>query len=235
MNKVIYLLVSIITIYSTSSFACDQNEIEKTSNPLPEESREAYQQAIAINEIASKSLPPKLIIIGDSLVSRWPIDLIKAPTKIQNVLKMGVEGDKTQNVLWRLNSKSYNSWKPDVVVLLIGTNNLAAGDSACAISFAINKIVLRIDSLWASPRLVLMSLLPRGEDWSFREEDRQEINKAINDIAKSRMNTSVVNYTKDIICYSELPCRNFMPDKLHLTSNGYEIMTTYLKNNLLNR
>ncbi|WP_342167218.1 GDSL-type esterase/lipase family protein [Methylobacterium sp. SD21] len=234
MNFLQCAVCTAITIAPTISFACDQRAIAITSNPVPEQSKETYQQAVSIAEAAKKLSSPQTIVIGDSLVSRWPIDLLDFSPQYPLTFKMGVEGDKTQNVLWRLENSAFEHWKPKIVILLIGTNNLASGDSACAISFAITKIISRIDSLWGHPKLVLLSLLPRGEGWAFRLQDREQINNSLNEITKTRENTSVLSYDEELTCYSKSPCHNFNSDKLHLSLEGYSLLSKYLTESFKN-
>jgi len=70
-----------------------------------------------------------LIFIGDSITHQWDRygqkvwDRYYAP---RNAVNMGVVGDRTQQVLWRLNHGEIDGISPKLAVLMIGTNNCTA-------------------------------------------------------------------------------------------------------------
>src|SRR6202051_2635650 len=72
--------------------------------------------------------PCDIIFIGDSITEGWlgagkaVWEKYYAP---RHALDFGISGDKTQNVLWRLNNMQIQGLKPKVAVILIGTNNTA--------------------------------------------------------------------------------------------------------------
>ena len=66
-----------------------------------------------------------LVMIGDSITHSW--DAQKDFKKIfQNirVLNLGFAGDRTQNVLWRIQNGALENVSPKVVTMMIGTNHL---------------------------------------------------------------------------------------------------------------
>ena len=54
---------------------------------------------------------------------------IKAAAQIGQQLNLGVSGDRTEHLLWRLQEAPLGRLEPKVVVILIGTNNLGHGSS----------------------------------------------------------------------------------------------------------
>jgi hypothetical protein len=77
--------------------------------------------------------PVDFLLIGDSLVEMWPQEAWTASFPDTTVLNLGVGGDTTQNVLWRLSKMPLTRIQPRRVALLIGTNNLSHKDKPCAI------------------------------------------------------------------------------------------------------
>lgn len=82
-----------------------------------------------------------LLMIGDSITeaTSW-IPTFGKHFAGQKLLNLGIGGDKTQNVLWRIENGLLNGLKPRAVTLLIGVNNfwpdvpadeIAAGAIAC--------------------------------------------------------------------------------------------------------
>jgi beta-glucosidase len=104
----------------------------------------------------------RLLFLGDSITQGWYPLIFQQFYGGRNALNMGVGTDTTQGLLWRLNRSPLGAaLKPELVVLLIGTNNAhnpAAGDVALGVAENIRLIRRR------SPgsRILLVGLLPRG-------------------------------------------------------------------------
>jgi beta-glucosidase len=85
---------------------------------------EAKLSEIRAMRAAGKS--PQLVFIGDSITQGW--EAVGQPVWAQHfarydALNLGYGGDKTENVLWRLQQGEIDGIAPKVAVLMIGTNN----------------------------------------------------------------------------------------------------------------
>ena len=62
------------------------------------------------------------VMIGDSITHAWS----KYPSLFKgvNLLNLGFPGDRTQNVLWRIENGALDGISPKLVTLMIGTNNM---------------------------------------------------------------------------------------------------------------
>ena len=82
---------------------------------------------------ALKNGPVNLLFVGDSITDAWrrgpQNELYKERWGKHNPLNLGIGGDRTQHVLWRLENGEVEGIKPKVVVLMIGTNNLGNKES----------------------------------------------------------------------------------------------------------
>src|ERR1035437_9153209 len=77
-----------------------------------------------LSAIAAKG-EAKLIFLGDSITALTQGSESWGKTfEAYNFANFGIGGDRTQNVLWRLEHGEIGALKPKVVVLLIGTNNI---------------------------------------------------------------------------------------------------------------
>ena len=105
--------------------------------------------------------PCDIIFIGDSSTAQWlktgkPLwDKFYEP---RHALNFGVEGDKTQNVLWRLENMEVQNLKPKIVVLLVGTNNTA--NTSHEIADGVKAIVVNIEADFPGVKIILVSILP---------------------------------------------------------------------------
>lgn len=118
---------------------------------------------------------------GDSITRRW--GAVDYPELLANWKKnffgwnaadIGWGGDRTQNILWRLDNGELDGVNPKVVVLLAGTNNVSdpsapadADARAVDISRGIQAIVQVIQEKAPSATIILMGIFPRNDNMAF--------------------------------------------------------------------
>ncbi len=67
-----------------------------------------------------------LLFLGDSITQGWHNnDVWKRFYGARHAANFGIGGDRTQHVLWRIRNGEIDGIHPKVVVLMIGTNNVA--------------------------------------------------------------------------------------------------------------
>ena len=101
----------------------------------------------------AKSRPIDLVMIGDSITHNWESERNYEQTFAgENLLNLGFAGDRTQNVLWRIQNGALDGISPKLVTLLIGANHFHDAraktgytpDSAVDVFRGIQKIVEEI-------------------------------------------------------------------------------------------
>ena len=180
-----------------------------------------------------KSSDPQLIMIGNSITH----NLDKPDRKIfwdqylndLDAVNMGISGDRTENVIWRLQNGLLNEINPQVATLLIGTNN-TDGNNYLEISTpeelaaGIWKICSILRQQLPDIEIVLLGILPYG----YKANHRDEINKATNIIiSKFPKKDDKINYydlgylflTEDGRVNNKL-----MPDYLHPNMEGEKLI-----------
>lgn len=175
----------------------------------------------------------KLILIGNSIFhSLDKDDRSKVWEKYLNpfqTINMGISGDRTENVIWRLENGSLENINPKVAVVLIGTNN-TDGNHYLSISTpeelagGIKKICSLISEKLPDTEILLMGILPYG----YKPNHRDNINKATNHlISKFSEDNAGIHYI-DIsqVYYNDQGkvIRELMPDFLHPNPEGHELM-----------
>jgi arylsulfatase A-like enzyme/lysophospholipase L1-like esterase len=121
---------------------------------------------------AAHTLEPHIVLIGDSITQGFGGAERKVGgggtearklhlDPLGQVLNAGISGDRTQHVLWRLDHGMLDGSNPDLIFLMIGTNNLPH-DSATEIAHGIEAILTRLKQLTPGSRLILVSVPPRG-------------------------------------------------------------------------
>ncbi|MDR0644509.1 MAG: InlB B-repeat-containing protein [Treponema sp.] len=191
-----------------------------------------------------------IVFLGDSILQYWGdtngegednytswTDL----TTDYDVLNLGVGGDETMDVIWRIeNGEMPNDLVTDYLVLLIGTNNSIMNypsHSAAQIAAANSKIIERIHASHPATKIILVSLLPRN----FFFQDGT-MNIAVNNILKAYDGYSNVSYLDIYDAFaaspgSTQPNTNLFNaeagffggfDYIHPNANGYSVFKTKL-------
>ena len=120
------------------------------------------------------------VMIGDSITHSWS----KYPGVFEgsNLLNLGFPGDRTQNVLWRIENGALDGISPKIVTLMIGTNNMHdtkkayPADKPEDIFTGIKAIVAEVRTRLPKSKLVIFSVFPRKPG---SENDRA---KAVNEM-----------------------------------------------------
>lgn len=174
-----------------------------------------------------------VVIIGDSIARRFAKAFYPPQFKGQRVLNLGVGGDRTQNVLWRLNDLPLSSISPKTVVVILGTNNIREKDAPCDIYTGISAVVTKMKTAWPKANIIVTQVLPRGREFLFRQADRA----ALNDLLASGQ--SAQGYRFLTINEQSFTARgpdgvptSYKPDLLHLEAPGYKLLSAALEADL---
>jgi len=105
-----------------------------------------------------------VLFIGDSITEGWKgaADIWDKYYGLYDPANFGIGGDRTQALLWRLDNGELDGIDPDVVVLMIGTNN--SDYAANEIASAIRKVADLIHRKLPRTKLLLLGILPRGTE-----------------------------------------------------------------------
>lgn len=167
-----------------------------------------------------------LLFVGDSLTKCWSReghDVWEACFAPLHAANIGISGDCTQHVLWRLQNGELENIRPKVVVLLIGTNNISAGDSPADIAQAVGAIVQEIRQHVPGARILLLGVLPRRE---LANHPDREIVGSVNRLLSRLQDGNHVTYLdigdKLLQADGTFP-KEVTKDFTHLTPKGYEI------------
>lgn len=181
------------------------------------------------------------LLVGDSITQQWGSPLDRKPMNAAWVkhfgkakaINIGIGGDKTQNVLWRLDHGGVEGLEPRCAVLMIGNNNMfsvpetgvepaAGGVKACA------------DNLrrkFPKVPLVVVKILPAHEPRNAFYENIKSTNVALDRLKLDAdklvrvldLTAEMVN--KDGTVRADL----YAPDKIHLSEAGYAMYAQKLR------
>jgi len=131
-------------------------------------------------ELKEKALA---IFVGDQITDNWQNegkDLWNMYYANRNAYLYGIGSDSTRQVLWRLEHGEFNGLTPNVIVLMIGTNNLYNDSNGNAtdeeVAQGIKAVVDQFHAKFKHANILLLGILPREEYFAQRI---QQINALI--------------------------------------------------------
>jgi len=85
-----------------------------------------------VDEVTQNEGPVDILLVGDSITQRWGSPIKQKPLNEiwqkyfgqYKTINLGLGGDRTSFVLWRLNHSALENIQPRLVILLIGVNNM---------------------------------------------------------------------------------------------------------------
>lgn len=174
-----------------------------------------------------------VLFLGDSITQGWgnagkeSWDKNFIPLKAAN---FGIGGDKTGNVLWRIEHGELDRISPKLVVLMIGVNNLWTGmNTGEEIAGGIRAIVEKLRARLPQAKLLVLGVLPIGAK---ADEPGRLAVKEINEHAAKLDDGSTVMFadlgSKLVQKNGQLIEGAYLPDNLHLTAKGYEVLANEL-------
>jgi lysophospholipase L1-like esterase len=102
-----------------------------------------------------------VIFLGDSITEGWlhaGKELWEQNYVPLHALNFGVTGDKTQQLLWRMENLGIANLKPKVAVIMIGTNNTDSTPEQ--IAEGIHAVIAKTRNMYPGIKMILMSLTP---------------------------------------------------------------------------
>jgi lysophospholipase L1-like esterase/type 1 glutamine amidotransferase len=171
--------------------------------------------------------------LGDSITEGW-LNAGKAVWQERfaprGAINLGIGGDRTQHVLFRLREghlarlKAMGEKGPRAVVLLIGTNNSNGKDhTAEEIAEGITKIVRELRTNLPQAKVVLMSILPRGDKPSAQRDKNARASELTAQAFKGDALVVPVDLGARFLTADGTLKTDLMPDKLHLSEAGYRV------------
>ncbi len=169
----------------------------------------------------------ELVFIGDSITHHWEKEqpeLFKTFYGKYNALDLGYGGDRTENVLWRLQHGEIDGIDPKVAVLMIGTNNTGFRQEAPELIHAgIKRDIAEIRKRLPKAKILLLAIFPRGEkpDDTLRVLN-EKVNAMLPKLADNK-HVFFLNMNKAFLAPDGTLSKDIMPDLLHPNAEGYKI------------
>jgi platelet-activating factor acetylhydrolase IB subunit beta/gamma len=176
--------------------------------------------------------PVDVLLVGDSITIQWGESWKKHFPDLKAV-NIGIGGDKTENVLWRLDHGGVEGLEPKAIVLMIGNNNMfftpETGVEAAA--KGIEMCVKNLREKFPNAPLVLAKILPAHAPGVRFYEDIKLTNAALDALKlESDTKVRVIDLWSDFTNADGSQKKDlFTSDNIHLSPAGYAVYAARLK------
>jgi lysophospholipase L1-like esterase len=218
------LLPCLPAFLAASLFCLASQQPNPALAPVPRTDEGILARQTEVLRRAKETAKAPVIFLGDSITQGWEDAVPKMWQErfaALGALNLGVSGDRTEHVLWRLEQAPIGHLEPKVIVLLIGTNNLGHGSSNAEQTLAgVHEVVARLHAQAPQAVLLLHEIFPRGERMNPMRGDIAQINQVLRQLAGPK--THVLGFSDRWVRADGTIGKEIMPDFLHLSPAGYE-------------
>jgi platelet-activating factor acetylhydrolase IB subunit beta/gamma len=176
--------------------------------------------------------PVDVLLVGDSITIQWGASWAKQfPDR--KAVNIGIGGDKTQNVLWRLDHGGVDGLQPKTIVLMIGNNNMffTPETGVAAAAKGVEACARNLREKFPDAELIVAKILPCHAPKSRFYEDILLTNAEIEKLnLGADPKIRVLDLTADFLNPDgTIKKALYTPDNIHLSPEGYAAYAARLK------
>ena len=173
-----------------------------------------------------------VLLVGDSITIQWGSSWSKHfPDR--KAVNIGIGGDKTQNVLWRLDHGGVDGLKPKAIVLMIGNNNMffTPETGVAAAAQGVKACLANLREKFPEADVVVAKVLPCHAPKVRFYEDILLANAEIDKLnLGADPKVKVLDLTRDFLnADGTIKKPLFTADNIHLSPEGYAAYAARLK------
>jgi platelet-activating factor acetylhydrolase IB subunit beta/gamma len=176
--------------------------------------------------------PIDVLLVGDSITQQWGPTWQKHFPNYTTV-NIGIGGDKTQNVLWRLDHGGVEGLVPRACVLLIGNNNMffTSETGVAAAAEGIKTCLANLREKFPEATIMVVKVFPAHAPGNRFHEDIKKTNAAIDGLnLAADAKVRVLDLTADLVnADGTLRTDLYNADAVHLVPAGYDVYAARLR------
>jgi len=176
--------------------------------------------------------PVDVLLVGDSITIQWGASWAKQFPE-RKAVNIGIGGDKTQNVLWRLDHGGVDGLQPKAIVLMIGNNNMffTPETGVAAAAKGVEACARNLREKFPDADLIVAKILPCHAPKSRFYEDILLTNAEIDKLnLGADTKIRVLDLTADFLNPDgTIKKALYTPDNIHLSPEGYAAYAARLK------
>lgn len=194
---------------------------------------------LTLRPVEQKATPPwpdgwvkdpnaKLLLMGDSITATWDAGAFAQFCPNRSYVNLGRSMEQVAHLLWRLDHINCEGAQAKLVVLMIGSNDAACNFSSQDVAAGVGAVVAKLRQKLPQTKVLVMSILPRGD----RDKDHQQaiikINPLIAKLADGK-NVFYLDIAEKYLGRYEMVSRALLSDLVHPTRKGFEIWAEALE------
>ncbi|QQL45508.1 platelet-activating factor acetylhydrolase IB subunit [Sulfuriroseicoccus oceanibius] len=187
--------------------------------------KDRHEEKLA--EVKAASGDCRVLFVGDSITHSWEdygAEVWQRYYAPRGAFNLGFSGDRTQHLLWRLQNGELGALQPEVIVLLIGTNNTGhVFQEAEETAAGVEAVVEQLRQHAPAAKLLLLAIFPRG---GTVDDPLRVRNAEVNERIQSLADGERVRFLDvgDGFLHGDGSLRDeIMPDLLHPREEGYRL------------
>jgi len=173
-----------------------------------------------------------VLFLGDSITDFWRNRGNAVWDKYygdMHAANFGINADRTQHVLWRMDHGELDGLHPKVVVLMIGTNNtgvernrITPRNTTTEAIEGVTAVVRELRAKLPDAKILLLAIFPRGKKGDPQRAQVRDINAALAGLDDGRY-IRFLDIGPKFLAPDGTLSTAIMPDLLHPSLKGYEI------------
>ncbi|MGH7136803.1 MAG: GDSL-type esterase/lipase family protein, partial [Pirellulales bacterium] len=216
-----------VELTSTNAYYELQTGVPITIVPAPLAAIPTWAAGNAQIENNAAHSTPGIVFLGDSITAGWQADgagVWQQEYGSFGALNAGIGGDQTQSLLWRIENGDLNGVSPQLAVVMIGINNIFAGDDAPSVAEGIAAVVDELHVKLPNTTILLLGILPAQP--SMISFDAMPIITQVNQTISNLANGQSILYAGLSPSFTNrdgtMDTALYQPDLVHLNAFGYQ-------------
>lgn len=229
---IIIIVGLIITLFFVRRSSLQQGKVKGQNELLDLILKGGYHMKVAEFRVLNRYTKPHgIVFVGDSITQSYPVHEFYPGLPVYN---RGIGGDTTIGLMNRLDESIFDL-HPDVVVLLIGTNDLALLDTTP--KDIVNRIESLIDTIHrkcTDTKIMVQSIYPVHQgphpqisSLSVGRRNNHDIQTCNQLLSQIPGITYVDMYSRLVDEHGQIQLA-YTTEGLHISSEGYQVITNYL-------
>ena len=199
------------------------------------EQQSYYDSKVASYEVQNTNLSKgQIVFIGDSITDLYPLDSYYSDLDYATYNR-GIGGDTTSGLKARLDVSVFDL-EPQVIIMLIGINDINSGKSVNNVISTYREIIEEINDKLPEAKLYCISVLPMNKDIeSYSTVNAEQNNKNVvelNSLIKqltNEVNATYLDLYSLVLDENGYLIKDYSDDGIHLNASGFVVWTNFLK------